>query len=182
MGQSGTKLVFVLAGLALSAGVISWWYRYEAAHEATMYWGVEASRLISQPSEVEIYELALLGAESAAEEGTGVLELGRRYRAAEPRGLTNARGMVHLRHALMSDRNYEWDAPVDPAEIDWRWCLRFFDSQHEIRVVLAADLAAIGRVVAADQTPVEAFSCSPLSESLRAYFAALGLEDASTAE
>ncbi len=182
MGRSGTKLVFILAGLALSAGVISWWYRYEAAHEATRYWGVEASRLISQPSEVEIYELILLGAESAAEEGTGVLDLGRKYRAAEPRGLTNARGMVHLRHSLMSDRNYVWDDPVDPTEIDWRWCLRFYESQHEVRVVLAADFSAIGRVVAAAPSPVEAYSCRPLSESLRVYFAALSLEDASTAE
>jgi hypothetical protein len=180
MGQSGTKLVILLVGLALIAGATSWWYRYESAHQATTYWGNEAARLIAQPAEVEAFDLSLLGAESALPKGAEVLDLGRKYQAGEPRTLTNARGMVHLRNALMSDRSYEWGTAVDPVEVDWRWCLRFFESSGEVRIVLSADLATLGRVVAGGVPPVKALSCRPLTESLQFYFVDLGLIDAST--
>jgi len=182
MGQSGTKLVLILAGLALTAGVTSWLYRYEAAHQATTFWGVEAARLIAQPAEAEVFVLTVPGAEGIAEEGVELLDLGRKYQPGEAKGLTNARGMVHLRHALMSDGSYEWDAPVDPATVDWGWCLRFFDGEREVLVVLSEDLAVIGQVVVGGQTAVEAYSCRPLTESLQVYFTDLSLLDASTEE
>ena len=192
MGQSGTKLVVFLVGLAVTAGVVSWWYRFEAAHQATMFWGAEASKLIALPAEVEVAELALIKEETTAgeaeaaevgeEDSTRQLELGRRYKLVKTKPLTNARGMVHLRHVLMSDGSYEWDSPVDPAQIDWKWCLRFFEANREALVVLSDDLAAIGRVVEEGESQVEAYSCRPLTESLDVYFADLGLRDASKSE
>ncbi len=182
MDQSGKKLVFVLAGLALAAGVTSWCYRYEAAHQATAFWGTESAPLIAQPAPVEIYELKLLGGEGASEKEAGLLNLGRRYQVGDPRELTNARGMVHLRHALMSDSNFRWEMPAESEKTDWRWCLRFYDAKHEVRVVLSADLATIGRMTTGEPFPIEAFSCRPMTESLQVYFEDLGLISASTVE
>ena len=74
----------------------------------------------------------------------------------------------------MSDRNYIWGSPLDVAETQWRWSLRFHEADRQIHVVLADDLSAIGKYQSLDDS-VTAYSCEPMAESLAAYFRALGL-------
>ena len=179
MKQSGTKLVVGLTCLALAAGALSWWYHFGARHRATEFWGGVAAPLIARPSQVEVLELF----ESASDprgDWSLRLDLGRPYGAAGIRELSQARGMVHLRHALMSDLNYQWNEVPQPQSIDWRWCLRFHDSQGEALVVLAEDLATIGLVVGGGEQ-VQVVSCRPMVDSLQHYFEDLGLISASTA-
>ena len=86
--------------------------------------------------------------------------------------------MVHLRHALMSDRNYQWDHDVDSSEVTWRWCLRWSDDSAQGLVLLSADFSVAGKVHSESQQ-VEAISCRPMGASLEYYFRDLGLQDAS---
>lgn len=153
MENNGTKIVFAMVGLAVLLGLFSWWYRYEAAHRASQFWGPTASRLI---------------AESAGFEATAYPAAG-----AEVTDLSHVRGQAHLRHALLSDGNYLWDQPVTADEVDWRWRLRFYEAGREARVLLASDLKTIGKQTGESQ--IEAYSCAPMTGSLRQYFEALGL-------
>jgi len=164
MKQSGTKLVMGLACLALAAGLVSWSYRYGTTHQSTRFWGREAALLIARPSEVEIFRLEL--AKDSEDSGQS-LDLGRPYLAIPIREITNERGMVHFRHALMTDGNYQWASEPEPGEIDWHWGMRFHDGQIQALVVLAEDLATIGLV---DQGRVRALSCQPMAETLQDYF------------
>ncbi|NOY30647.1 MAG: hypothetical protein GXP28_10905 [Planctomycetes bacterium] len=174
MKRSGTKLVMGLACLALAAGLASWSYRYGATHESTQFWGSEAASLIARPSEVEFFSLQL--ADSAEDSGES-LDLGRPYSATPLREITQQRGMVHFRHALMTDGNYLWASDPEPNEIDWRWGMRFQDGQIQALVVLAEDLATIGLVA---EGGVRALSCQPMAETLRDYFQNVNLVPAST--
>jgi hypothetical protein len=77
----------------------------------------------------------------------------------------------------MSDRNFAWDQPLDAAAIEWRWTLRFYEEEEGGReglVLLSKDLKTIGKRDPATQE-VKAFPCEPMSDSLTAYFEAVGL-------
>ena len=94
--------------------------------------------------------------------------------------LSKARGQAHLRHAMMSDRNFVWARPLDPDKIVWRWELRFYEATREAIVMLSDDLQAIGKRNPETQV-VTAYSCAPMTLSLRQYFGALGLLEQSSA-
>ncbi len=164
MQQSGTKLVIVIVSMAFLLGVTSWWFRFEAAHRASQFWGPEASRLIAESENLEIIDLGPdLGQGFAAQLTAGVST-----------DLSRARGQAHLRHALMSDRNYVWDEPLDAAVTEWRWGLRFHEGERETLVLLAKNLKEVGKPVSSSEV-IAAFSCEPMTASLEQYFDALGL-------
>ncbi len=150
MQNSGTKLVLALVAMALLLGAVSWWYRYEAAHRASQYWGPAASRLIAEAEGLEVFEFVPGESEQRTD-------------------LSQARGQAHLRHALLSDRNYEWQKPAQASK-DWHWRLRFHEDKRETLVCLSEDLETIGKPDAET-----ALSCAPMTASLRQYFEALGL-------
>lgn len=161
MQNSGTKLVLALVAMAVLLGVVSWWYRYEAAHRASQFWGPEASRLIAESR----------GFEVLVESSDG---------KRETVDLSNARGQAHLRHALLSDRNYAWETPLTDSAIPWHWRLRFHEGEQEASVLLSENFHQIGKINAASGA-VTSHSCEPMTVSLRQYFEALGLVDKSPA-
>ncbi len=179
MSQSGSKLVVVLGSLALALAAASWWYRFESAHRSTQFWGPEAAQLIVEPGPVEA-----LGLQSSAEgekRAADLLpQLGDAYAVVSRLDLTNAPGMVHLRHALTSDSNYVWGQSA-AAPAAWRWALRFQDpgfqdADRQLLVLFTADLATLGKS-ATNSSPAEVISCQPMAETLQQYFTALGLLD-----
>jgi hypothetical protein len=171
MQHSGTKLVVALTSLALILGAIAWWYRYEAAHRATQFWGAANARLIAESENLEALTFDPATTDVVA--------------ARDPRSLgmsidlSNARGQAHLRHALMSDHNYGWGKSPATAEIHWKWCLRFHESNLQAFVVLSDDLTKIGKYEpttdAQTADTLTAVSCQPMTSSLVQYFRALGL-------
>ena len=170
MQQSGKKLVLALTALAMVAGVLSWWYQFNSSHRTTRFWGPQLASLIARPSHVEVREVA-----SGEPLSWKALESGRADSAID---LSQARGMVHLRHALMSDRNYQWGRQVDGTAVPWRWCLHWSDETAHGVVLLSADFAVLGKVQPSKKH-VDAISCQPMAESLRQYFQEQGLLGAS---
>ncbi len=164
MQNSGTKLVIALVTLAFLLGLVSWCFRYEAAHRASQFWGPEASPLIAESDGLEVIAHDTEGNETRTD-------------------LSRARGQAHLRHAFLSDHNFVWDEPVDAKAIRWKWHLRFYhedghhgeghEGEQEGRVLLSDDLKAIGKQQAAGT--IVGFSCEPMTGSLVAYFEAVGL-------
>jgi hypothetical protein len=174
MNQSGTKLVVVLGSLALALSVVSWWYRFESAHRMTQFWGPEAAELIVESGQVEALGLQLVA--EGEERGVELLpQLDGAYAVVSRLDLTDAPGMVHLRHAITSDSSYVWSQTA-PAPDAWRWALRFYDADRQLLVLLTADLATLGKSTT-DFSPVEVISCQPMAETLQQYFTVLGLSN-----
>jgi len=169
MQQSGTKLVLSLVSLAFLFGVLSWWYRYEAAHQASQFWGPGASRLITESKNLEAIDL----------EPDSGNALGDQLLAGAWTDLSQARGQAHLRHAFLSDRNFSWDKPLDASTTSWRWCLHFYEGKLDAYVLLSEDLEVIGKFTpeadSVTASPRESLSCEPMAASLKQYFGALGL-------
>ncbi len=168
MQNSGKKLVLILVAGALLLGSSSWWYRYVAAHRASQFWGSEASRLIAESEELEGMKF-----EPIATESLSLLDGGT---VGEFADLSKARGQAHLRHALLSDRNYLWEEPIDPDAIEWGWCFRFHEGERDVHVVVSNDLKAIGKYQPKTKS-VSGYVCEPMTASLEQYFAALPLAD-----
>ena len=168
MQRSGNRLVLALGLVALVSGGLSWWYHYAASHRATEFWGSDLASLIARPSQVEVARVETLDEPALSELFAGDRSV----------NLTHARGMVHLRHALMSDRNFFWDQPVAAEEISWQWCLRFTSGSTQGLVLLSSDLAFVAKFLPA-RPHIEAVSCQPMAASLQYYFQDLNLVDAS---
>lgn len=166
MQNSGTKLVILLVGGAILLGSVSWWYRYGAAHRASQFWGATASRLLAESEGLEGLRFDPLTGETVI--GSGWASLG------EATDLSKVRGQAHLRHALLSDRNYVWDQPIDLASQDWSWCFRFYEGPFEAFVLISDDLGAIGKFEPANNS-VTGYSCAPLAASLDSYLGSLKL-------
>ncbi len=167
--QSGTKLVLGIFGLALLAGVFSWWYRYEVAHRSTTFWGPYFAELIARPSDVNAFGLK----PATAETGEDALQiLSQSFERIDSKDLTSAPGMVHLRNSILSDGNYRWDEPV--ATNDWRWCLQFSGKGMTATILFTDDFAVLGRMNQRGDN-VRTVDCQPMAESLREYFAKIGV-------
>ena len=169
--QSGTKLVLGIFGLALLAGVLSWWYRYETAHRSTTFWGPNFAELIARPSDVTGLELR--DATQESEETFSVLS--KDYERLDIKDLTKAPGMVHLRNSILSDRNYRWEEPVSESlqkGEGWRYCLQFAGDGRTATLLFNENFAMLGRLnQRADN--LRCVDCQPMAETLREYFASI---------
>jgi hypothetical protein len=172
--QSGTKLVLGIFGLALAAGVLSWWYRYEAAHESTTFWGPHFAELIANPSNVSAF--ALEATTESSDEAFSILE--KPYSPVDRKDITQTPGMVHLRNAILTDTNYHWDHEIE--NDDWRWCLEFVGDGRKATILFNEDFTILGRMnQRADQ--VRVVDCQPMAETLREYFKSSKIFSASKA-
>ena len=174
--QSGTKLVLAIFALALLAGALSWWYRFEAAHRSTTFWGPHFAELIARPSHVTAFGLEA----ATADAGDDALQiLSKNYERIEPQDLTSAPGMVHLRNSILSDGNYRWEAPATSDH--WRWCLQFSGDGRVATILFTEDFALLGRMNQRGDH-VRTVDSQPMAETLREYFTEIGVFPASAIE
>jgi hypothetical protein len=161
--QSGSKVVLGIFGLAFVAAVLSWWYRFETAHESTTFWGPQFAVLIVEPSEVTAFTLKKTDDET---EGAYPI-LSDKYLRTDTKKLTDARGMIHLRHSIVNDGNYLWDNSVTADE--WRYGLQFEDDDRSATVLFNDGFTVLGRLNRRGDN-LRTVDCTPMAETLRKYF------------
>jgi len=128
-GRPGTLLV--LGILALAAGLASFavWFQWSQTKRCLAFFGPQVAAAIQAAPRVEVWRVGPSGAS-----GTLV--------ATARADVSQSRGLVHLRHGLVEDSNYEWSAAAarrSPAS--WDVALAFFDpGAPSPRAVLAFDL------------------------------------------
>ncbi len=176
--QSGTKLVVGLAGVAIAAGIASWWYRYESAHRSTEFWGPVAAEVIARPERVNAFSVERESHQNdSPTASTETLTIGKqRLLIGNLHDVTSARGMMHLGSLLLTDRNFNWQTAVEVPR--WRWGLRFEAPAGEATVVFDEDFEAIGLVDS--RGTVRSLDCRPLALTLREYFTKSEVFGAST--
>jgi hypothetical protein len=161
--QSGSKVVLGIFGLAILAAALSWWYRFETAHESTKFWGPHFALLIVEPSEVTAFTLKKVDDET---DGSFPI-LSDKYLRTDTTKLTDARGMIHLRHSIVNDGNYLWDKPVEAGE--WRYGLQFEGDDRSATVLFNEDFTVLGRLNRRGDD-LRLVDCTSMAETLRKYF------------
>jgi hypothetical protein len=170
--QSGSKVVLGIFGLAFVAATLSWWYRFETAHESTKFWGPHFALLIVEPSDVTAFTL------TKSDEGSFPI-LDDNYVRADTKSLTDAPGMTHLRTSIAHDRNYLWEKPASADE--WKYGLQFEDDGRSATVLFNDDFTVLGRLNRRGDD-LRTVDCTPMAETLRKYFDGVEAFEAATPE
>jgi hypothetical protein len=135
-GLPGSLLVVAILGLAACLAAFAVWFQWTQTRRCLAFFGPEIATAIQVAPRVEAWRLSPTG-------GDG------RPQATSRTDVSQARGLVHLRHGLVEDSNYAWtpepSAGRPPAA--WDVALAFFSAGAAApTAVLAFDLEHAGAV------------------------------------
>jgi hypothetical protein len=121
--NSGKLVIIAILGAAVAAAGFAWWRQYQEGRRALAYWGTEGARLIRTAPEVE---LQMLGGGSNGADGQSI---------AARRDVSQARGLVHARQALISDVSFLWNDKAATAPV-WEYAFLFRDGERDFTLLL----------------------------------------------
>ena len=144
----------------MAAAGTSWWFRYSATHRAAEFWGPQEARLIRDAPVVEFWVHEPPGdLETTVAALTGTV-----VDPEKVRDITAARGLVHLRNALLDNRSFNWP-PIPPkADVRWGWVLSFRNGSANERTLLV--LSADCKQIASIDRPGLVLSSEPIAAGL----------------
>jgi hypothetical protein len=157
---SGKLIIIGILAVGLVAAGASWWFRYVATHRAAQFWGPEGVRLIRDAPTVYLIKLATAEQPHGLVGPTGV--------AYE---ISKARGLLHLRNALLEDRSFDWTnlgaKPTGKDTFLGQWELLFLDDgpKAQLNILFTADCRHAS-VRADDVDPNWTISTEPISGGL----------------
>lgn len=116
MEKSGKWLVIAIFAIALGLGLFSWWFRWSATHRTAEFWGPEVARTIRDSKTITVaqltnYELGLTGPTAD--------QVAANFDASQ------AKGLIHLKQALLEDRSFAWGESASLDSFSPRWMLDF---------------------------------------------------------
>lgn len=165
--HSGKLLIAAMLGAGVLAAGASWWFRYSATHRAARFWGPEAATLIRDAPQVDLLELDQ--ADDPASDSLLTVN-GISWRVVRSQEISQARGLTHLRNALLEDRSFDWPAHVVPAQTAWTHGLRFRDGSAPPLVILFSSDFGLAAACLASASASRAVSCEPIAEGLKQVF------------
>ena len=144
---SGKLVIIGILAVALAAAGASWWFRYNATRRTADFWGSEDARLIRDAPSVLLYT-----SEGPDQE------------------ISSARGLLHLRAALLEDRSFRWPARAVSDDVDWEHGLIFRDesASRGLPIFFSSDFRWVTEL---DSDTM--LSCEPMANGLREMFTEL---------
>jgi len=130
----GTRLVLAMVGLAAALAAFAIWFQWRQTHRCLDFYGPAVAAAIQTAARVEVWNLRASGD---------------RVQAVGRRDVSQAAGLVHLRHGLVEDANFVWQRePLGERRLPaaaWDRGLAFFAAGGtEPAAVLAIDTADDG--------------------------------------
>lgn len=122
----GVIAVFAIFGCAAALAGFNVWFHYNQTRQIQQRWGAEDLARIAYAAEVHLVKLVPAERDSAKTTPLMYRIDSRDFRAAEPRDISNARGLSNFRYALGQDASFEWDE-TPGAETAWPMAILFED-------------------------------------------------------
>ena len=113
-------VLMLLVGMGLAS--FAWWHRWQRAQPVLSNWGHEVTVSIRLGQQVELWRLAD-GEQAALAERISVG--GHSWAVVERRDISDARGLIHARHALLQREGFAWDVAPLESKPAWGYVLRF---------------------------------------------------------
>ena len=124
-------LTMVLLGCVLGGFAV--WHHYRQGRRILEFWGSETAMLIRHADQVEVWRLGPQSDQSRSQ-----LEVsGQSLAILEQVEISRLRGLVHARHALIIDRNYDWSTAPAGQAVVWNLALHFRDGEQQTTLVFA---------------------------------------------
>jgi hypothetical protein len=159
--KSGKRLILGVVAACLVAAIASWWFRYSATHRAAQFWGSQAVALIRDAPHVT------LRSDTPSTDAAGGAE------ADVPRDISGAKGLTHLRNALLEDASYDWTA-AGQADTDWSSSLVFAaadGAEPRAVVMFSPDFKWISNGTASDPSKQVVSTTAEFAAGLKEFFA-----------
>jgi hypothetical protein len=170
MQISGRVIILATFGLAVAMSGGAWWYHYTQVRHAAAFWGSPDARLLVRGPEVTFFELGDLSDEPVGKDAQSIA--GRSVISTSD--LSGKQGLVHLRHALYQDSNFQWESrrrePIDAAD-DWVYAVRFADGHEAMTALFPRDFSRVGRVSGGE---LDVLPSPRMSDSVRRYLTDIG--------
>lgn len=135
MRNRGALAIGVMVGVGVVLATISVLFHRSQGDQSLELWGVADATRIRHATQIEAWQLVPADepseqagdgsgretgdntADKAAEKLAETRIAGQVYKIAQRAPLANARGLVHARHALVVDANYDWSVRPDQLKV-----------------------------------------------------------------
>lgn len=174
--NQGKLIVGIALALGICAGLAGYWWNYRVGHRAIEFWGQENARLIRLAPKVEYLELEF----SHPFDGPSPTSIQKTLQTTQGLlliknvvDLSNARGLIHLRNAFLSDDQFEWPtfAMAPPDSSDQRGRVDAFRFQDPKTGVATTVLFNTYSKIAYEAKGLELVTLGPLAKSLEQFLA-----------
>ena len=135
----GKAVIVGIFAVALLLSSYAWWHQFQQGRRCRELFGTKAVQLIRLAPQVELLRLeqkSALASHLNPPEGT-LRIAGDTVLISQHVEITGTSGLLHARHALLQDINYQWDASRSDCTSHWSFALRF--SQNGEDVIIAFD-------------------------------------------
>ncbi len=109
--NQGKIIIGVIVVLGICAGLGGYWWNYWISHRAMEFWGQENARLIRLAPKVEYLRFEVTTPALPNNSSQQFKLSGYNLIVSETNDLSEARGLIHLRNAFLSDDQYRWVQP-----------------------------------------------------------------------
>lgn len=134
--QTSGKLVIVgIFGVAIAGVILTLWFQFEARRRSRDFWGSDNAVLIGRAPKVEL--MRLRNSPDSEVSDTEQLKVdGAIFELGERKDISKARGLVHMRDALIRDSGFQWNASRGDCQPQWEYAFRFADEDDELIIAL----------------------------------------------
>jgi len=116
-------VILILFALAIAGGSFAIWYHYDQGRYVRVLWGPAAAGTVRNSQHVE---LLVLDPSRDSPDLSGTIWPDWLASAVTARhDLTSARGLIHVRHALLVDASYEQPVSISTSSPRWHYALCF---------------------------------------------------------
>lgn len=116
-------VILILFALAIAGGSIAIWYHYDQGRYVRVLWGPAAASTVRNSQHVELLVLDPTRVPPDLSDTTWPDWLASAVTARHD--LTAARGLIHVRHALLVDASYEQPVSSSTSSPHWHYALHF---------------------------------------------------------
>lgn len=135
---NGKTAILVILGLGLGASLFAVWFNWSRTHRTLNRLGPSQSVLIAHASQVNFLRLKKSNAAQFPDESDLLIQ-DQPFVVEQQLDISTTPGLTHLRHALLQDASYVWQAATKLAP-NWQYGLQF--REHDQGVLLVFDLNA----------------------------------------
>ena len=125
----GTIAIVVMLVVGVCMAGYAWWHQTQRGKRIQEFLGTETVQLLRHAPEVEVYWLQ--EKREPATDSPETLLAGCRKQI-----VTNVQGLVHARHALILDYNYQFGEATE-SKPKWKYAMRFIDGDQSRTVLIA---------------------------------------------
>ena len=139
MQNSGKFLIISIFGISLAMAIFAWWFQFQRGRRVLELWGSDNAKIIRIESDRVDLFFRTLPSDAPLDDSAESVEVniaGQSHIFDGQREITNARGLVHARQALIEDATFLWDKARGDCQADWQYLLRFSSGQQSVDIAV----------------------------------------------